>query len=151
MDAEKDLVFVSFFAKAASSTGKTCEAILTQLRPFARRNDKFELWDRSMIPAGSNKGVAIEAALQRCRVALVLVSPEYLASEEYWQKEAKPLVTAAREGRILLLWQQVAPCNCDAEEFNEFQQLIPGAVLTKCAPAVRAQHAQRISEQVIKA
>jgi hypothetical protein len=147
MNAEKDLVCVFFFANVGSVTSKTCEAIMTQLKPFSRRDKKFQLWDRSMIPAGSNKGVEISDALQRCRVAVVLVSSEYLASE-HWVMEVKQLVAAAKEGRILLLWQQVAPCNCDAEEINAFQQVIPGSVLTQERASVRERHEQKISEKV---
>lgn len=150
MAAEKDLVFVSFFANAGSAAQKSCEAIVTQLKPFTRRNDRFELWDRSMIQAGSNKDVAINAAIGRCRVAVVLVSSEYLASE-HWDKEAKRLLAAAQTGQIHLLWQQVSPCNCEQEEINQYQQVISGSVLTKCPRAVREQHEQKISEVVFKA
>ena len=107
MAAEKDLVFVSFFANAGSATKKSCEAIVTQLIPFTRKDSKFKLWDRSKIQAGSNKDAAINAALGRCRVAVVLVSSEYLASE-HWEREAKPLLTAAQAGQIHLLWQQMS-------------------------------------------
>ncbi len=147
MNDQQDLVFVSFFARPGSVTSKTCEAIVTQLKPFSRRDRRFQLWDRSMIPAGSDKGALIDDALQRCRVAVVLVGSEYLASE-HWVMEAKRLVAAAKEGRILLLWQQVAPCNCDAEEINTFQQVIPGAVLTLERSGIREKYEQKISEKV---
>ena len=150
MAAEKDLVFVSFFANAGSAAQKSCEAIVTQLKPFTRRNDRFELWDRSMIQAGSNRDVAINTAIGRCRIAVVLVSSEYLASE-HWDKEAKPLLAAAQTGQIHLLWQQVSPCNCEQEEINQYQQVISGSVLTKCPRAVREQHEQKISEVVFQA
>jgi hypothetical protein len=149
MTTEKDLVFVSFFAKDRSAAKKSCEAILTQLKPFERRNGKFELWDRSMIRAGSNKDVAINAALGRCRVAVVLVSSEYMASE-HWEREAKPLLAAAQTGQLHLLWQQISPCNCEHEEINKYQQMISNSVLTNCSPAVRAQHEQKISEVVFQ-
>jgi hypothetical protein len=150
MAAEKDLVFVSFFANAGSAAKKSCEAIVTQLIPFTRKDSKFKLWDRSKIQAGSNKDAAINAALGRCRVAVVLVSSEYLASE-HWEREAKPLLTAAQAGQIHLLWQQISPCNCEDEEINQYQQVISGYVLTKCSRAVREQHEQKISEEVFKA
>ena len=150
MAAEKDLVFVSFFANAGSAAQKSCEAIVTQLKPFTRRNDRFELWDRSMIQAGSNRDVAINTAIGRCRIAVVLVSSEYLASE-HWDKEAKPLLAAAQTGQIHLLWQQVSPCNCEQEEINQYQQVISGSVLTKCPRAVREQHEQKISEVIFQA
>jgi len=149
MATEKDLVFVSFFAKESRAVKKSCEAILTQLQPFTRKDNRFKIWDRSMICAGSNKDIAINAALGCCRVAVVLVSAEYLASE-HWEKEAKPLLAAAHTGQILLLWQQISPCNCDQEEINRYQQVIPGSILTKCKPVVREQHQQKISEEVFK-
>lgn len=149
MTTEKDLVFVSFFEKDRSAAKKSCEAILTQLKPFKRNNGRFELWDRSMIRAGSNKDVAINAALGRCRVAVVLVSSEYMASE-HWEREAKPLLAAAQTGQLHLLWQQISPCNCEHEEINKYQQVISDAVLTNCSLAVRKQHEQKISEVVFQ-
>jgi hypothetical protein len=150
MTTEKDLVFVSFFAKDGSAAKKSCEAILTQLKPFKRNNPKFELWDRSMIRAGSNRDVAINAALECCRVAVVLVSSEYIASE-HWEKEAMPLLAAAKAGQISLLWQQISPCNCKQAEINKYQQMISGTTLTKCTRAVREKQEQKISVMVFNA
>jgi len=151
MAIDKDLVFVSFSANEENAAKRTCEAIKTQLKPFARGDHGFQLWDRSMIGAGSNKVVEIEAALRRCKVAVVLVGPAYLADDDIWDIEAKALVDAAQNGHIRLLWQQIAPCNCNQEEINEFRQMIPGAILTRCRRPVREQYEQRISEEIFKA
>jgi hypothetical protein len=67
MAADRDLVFVSFFVAAQSTAVKSCEAILTQLNPFQRSDPKFRLWHRGLIPAGSNKINAINAALGSSR------------------------------------------------------------------------------------
>ena len=150
MVSERNLVFVSFYAGPKSAAKTSCEAILTQLKPFKRRHKQFDVWDRSQIPAGSDKDIELQAALQRCRVAVVLVSPEYLASDE-WEAEAKPLLAAAQAGEIRLLWQQVSPCNCDHEATSSFAQVIQDTVLTSCTRALRERHEQRISEEVFKA
>lgn len=150
MVSERNLVFVSFFAGAKSAAKTSCEAILTQLKPFKRRDKQFEVWDRSQILAGRDKDIELRAALQRCRVAVVLVSPEYLASDE-WESEAKPLLAAAQAGEIRLLWQQISPCNCDHEEISRFAQMIQDSILTSCTRAVRERHEQRISEVVFNA
>ena len=145
----KNEVFISFFDKKGSSARMSCEAIVTQLQFFTRRNDRFVLWDRNMIPAGDDQDATIKAALGRCRVAVVLVSAEYLASE-HWQREAVPLLAAAQKGQVGLLWQQIEPCNCD-QEINKFQPIVSGIVLTTCKSATRKEHEQKISELIFKA
>jgi hypothetical protein len=150
MVAEKDLVFVSYYAAKGRAVKKSCEAIWTQLQPFTRMDTRFKLWHRSSISAGSNKDKEIEASLRRCKIAVLLVCSEYLASE-HWDREAKPLLAAAQKGDIHLLWQQVAACNCNQEAIHDFQQIIPETVLTHCRPAVREQYEQKISEVVFKA
>jgi hypothetical protein len=150
MAPQKDLVFVSFFDKESSDAKQSCEALMTQLRPFARKDDRFEVWNRAMIPPGNNKEEEIECALRRCRVGVVLVSSEYMGSE-HWEREAMPLLAAAKARKIRLLWQQVSPCNCEHEEINKYQQMISDSILTNCAPAVREQHEQQMSELVFNA
>lgn len=150
MEAERNLVFVSYSANPQKAVKGLCESILTQLKPFERNNSKFEIWHRGLIPAGCNKDQALEAALRRCRVAVVLVCGDYLASDE-WETEAKSLVAAHTEGEIQLLWQEIAPCNCKHERISAFQQVIPGFVLTDCSPSNRQRHELTISEQVFNA
>jgi hypothetical protein len=150
MAAERNLVFVSYFAGPKNAVKRSCQSILTQLRPFTRRDTKFVIWERDQIQAGSNKENELASALRRCRVALVLMSSDYLASA-YWETEAIPLVAAANAREIKLLWQQIEISNCMQEEIGAFQEVIPDSVLTKCSPSDRQRHEQRISAQVFNA
>lgn len=149
MGVQRDLVFVSYYCKnARSSAAISCEAILTQLKPYQNSRPGFKIWDRSQILAGMNRVDAINAALGRCRVAVLLVSSDYLASE-HWENEARPLLEASKKGEIHLLWQQIAPCNCQDNEIFAYQPMIPGSVLASVTPAAkRNELEQMISETV---
>lgn len=147
MAADRNLVFISFFANPRSAAKNSCDAILTQLRPFSKTDSRFEVWDRSLIPPGRNKDDEIKAALERCRIAVVLVTPEYLDSE-HWAREAEPLLVAAEKGDIHLLWLKVSPSNCDVFEISKIQPLFPDVVLTKASSSRRNKLEQEISEYV---
>lgn len=150
MAADKSLVFVSFFAAKGSAAKNSCHAIHTQLQPFKQSDPRFELWDRSMISAGTNKDDAIKAALERCRVAVVLVTAEHLVSE-HWQREVVPLLAAAKKHEILLLWQEISPCNCNVFVIETYRPLIPDCVLTDVPPTRRHKLEQEISTLVFDA
>lgn len=150
MTVEKNLIFVSFCGDQGIAATKSCQALLTQLRSLVFDDNRCELWDRSLIPAGSNIEAAISAALARTWVAVVLVSSEYLVSV-HWEREAKPLLAAAQAGQIRLLWQQISPCNCDQKEIHQYKQMIPGAILTKCKPAIREEHELKMSNAIFQA
>lgn len=148
MGVQRDLVFVSYYCAASRSVEATvCSNILTQLKPYQKSRPGFKIWHRSQIPAGMNRVDAINAALERCRVAVLLVSSDYLVSE-HWENEAKPLLEARKRGEIHLLWQQIDTCNCEDNEIFAYQQMIQGSVLRFERSAKRNELEQRISKIV---
>jgi hypothetical protein len=61
------------------------------LKPMVRRK-RLRLWDDSQIRVGDEWHPAIEEAIERSRVALVLVSADFLASDYVMEQELPALV-----------------------------------------------------------
>jgi len=63
----------------------------------------IDLWDDTKIKSGMNWRQAVNDAMQTARVAILLVSADFLASEFIVKNELSPLLAAAsNEGTLIL-------------------------------------------------
>jgi hypothetical protein len=67
-------------------------------------------WDDSRIRPGDKWQEEIAAALRRARVAILLVSADFLASDFISENELPPLLKAASEEGVMILPVIVSPC-----------------------------------------
>ncbi len=68
-------------------------------------------WDDSKIKPGDIWLEEIEQALARAQVALLLVSPDFLASTFIQRKELPTLFDAAKKDGLTILWLPIRPCS----------------------------------------
>ncbi|MEB3334271.1 MAG: TIR domain-containing protein, partial [Cyanobacteriota bacterium] len=68
-------------------------------------------WDDSRIQPGDIWLTEIEQALERAQVALLLVSPHFLASDFIRRKELPKLFEAAKKDGLKILWLPIRPCS----------------------------------------
>jgi hypothetical protein len=68
------------------------------------RTDKVIVWDDMLIQPGQAWEVEIKQALDRARVAVLLVSPSFLASEFIAENELPPLLNAAKSKGLKIIW-----------------------------------------------
>ena len=98
-------VFVSYSRADAA----WLERLRVHLRPVARQH-AIDFWDDSRISPGQDWREEIEKALAAARVAILLVSADFLASDFIVNKELPPLLHRASRGGVLVLPVIVGPC-----------------------------------------
>ncbi|MFN9056455.1 MAG: SUMF1/EgtB/PvdO family nonheme iron enzyme [Cyanobacteriota bacterium] len=104
------------------------------LAPLLRGED-LRLWDDSQIPDGAQWKEEIAAALAAAKVALLLVSSDFLSSEFIHTEELPQLLRAAQEEGLVLLWVKLRPCLVHRTPIHAYQAAInPDRPLVSLAP-----------------
>lgn len=86
-----------------------------------RGNDLVEIWDDSRIGAGSDWRAEIEAALQRATAAILLVGPDFLASDFIASKELPVLLDACKRRGTKLYPLVVGYCGYTRSVLEPYQ------------------------------
>lgn len=85
------------------------EMLRPHLRPLERQGT-VEIWDDTRIQAGMKWKDQINAAITRARVAVLLVSSHFLASDFIVSNELPPLLDSAERDGLTVLPLVVSPC-----------------------------------------
>ena len=92
----------SVFLSYSHRDGAYLERLRTHLEAL-RLGGELEVWDDSRIRAGDEWRAEIEGALARSRLAILLISPDFLASAFVRDVEVPRLLTDAANGKCRLL------------------------------------------------
>jgi len=82
-------------------------------------------WDDTKIKPGTHWREEIRSALERAKVAVLLVSADFLASDFITKNELPPLLKAAQERGTTILALIVRPCSFERTELARFQAVNP--------------------------
>jgi class 3 adenylate cyclase len=139
-------VVISYSRKDKDFLGK----LQTHLRPY-ERDKKISYWDDTKIKAGARWRDEIKKALGTARVAVLLVSPDFLASEFIANNELPPLLNAAKNDGIQVLWVPVRASAFEETEICEYQAVCdPGKPLSSLNEAEQDQALVDISKTIVE-
>jgi hypothetical protein len=112
----RDQVFISY----SHHDRKWVEELVVTLAPLLRKRT-IVVWDDSKIRVGNKWKAEIEAALSKAKVAVLLVSRQFLASEFIQSNELPPLLEAAEKDGLIIFWIAIGHSLYEQTEITDFQ------------------------------
>jgi internalin A len=112
----RDSIFISY----SHADGDWRKVLEKMLAPMSRRKG-ISVWSDIKIPPGAKWKDEIEKALDRTKVAVLLVSPDFLVSEFIVNNELVPILNIARNNGLTVLWVYLRPCGVRYTDLADFQ------------------------------
>jgi internalin A len=116
VDAKRNKVFISY----SHNDKRWLAEVQRMLKPEVR-NNAIDLWDDTKIKPGSNWKAEIKEALTEAKVAVLLVSSDFLASDFIAKNELPPLLRAAKRSGLLIHWIYISSCLYENTEISKYQ------------------------------
>src|SRR5436190_23248797 len=126
-------VFISYSHKDAKFLDQLIEHLA-----YYERNNLIEVWSDKNITPGTQWREEIKQAIEYATVAVLLISPSFLASSFIAENELPPLLHAAEKEGAIILPVIVRPSNFDDTELAKFQ-----AVNSPSMPVAKMKGYQR--------
>jgi tetratricopeptide (TPR) repeat protein len=117
----RDRVFISYSHKDA----RWLQRVQVHFSPFERQG-KIQRWDDTMITPGKKWRDEISLALTCAKVAVLLVSADFLASDFIANEELPRLLSAAENDGVVIVPVILSPCAFNSvETLSQFQSINP--------------------------
>lgn len=113
-------VFISY----SHEDKKLLERIKVHLKPYVKKGE-MDLWDDTKIKPGMLWRDEIKKALDSAKVAVLLVSADFLASDFIVDSELPPLLSAAELEGTLIIPVILKPCAFSDSKLEQFQSINP--------------------------
>jgi hypothetical protein len=146
LSSMRNQVFFSY----SKSDKRWLEEIQKGLQPLLRQK-LLLLWDETKIQAGEEWQKEINEALTSAKVAVLLMSPDYLASDYIAQKILPPLLNAAGNDGLTILWVAVRSCSFEGTGIERYKALNnPSKPLAALRGHKRDEELVSICQQIAK-
>lgn len=144
--ANRDKVFVSYSHKDKD----VLERVRIHLKVLESEGVLLDLWDDTQIKAGDKWQEQIEKALSAAKVAILLISTDFLASDFIITNELPPLLRAAENDGATIIPLILKPCRFSKnEELSAFQAVNdPAQPLSKLSDDEQDEVLLRLTDRV---
>jgi len=115
-DVDTTSIYPRLFVSYSHQDARFLEQLQVHLVPYTR-NETVEYWVDNKIPSGANWKETIFAALKEASLGLLLVSPDFLASDFVFKHELPQLL----QKRVL--WVSIRPSSYDQTQISVYQAL----------------------------
>jgi TIR domain-containing protein len=137
-------IFVSY----SHRDRKWLDELIITLAPLIR-NRNITIWDDTKIAAGQRWKAEITGALERAKVAVLLVTRSFLASEFIVNEEMPHLLDAANKAGLTVVWIAVGDSLYEETEITEYQAANdPGRPLNSLSEAEVDRELVRIAKKL---
>src|SRR5436305_6620589 len=137
VDSVSQLSPTAVFISYSHRDRRFLKELRTHLAPYIRLG-AVHIWDDTMIHPGTKWREEITNALQSAKVAILLVSPDFLASDFIARKEIPPLLRSAEQNGLKILPVILRPCAFLDTELAQFQAVnVPSNPLSHMNPGER--------------
>ncbi|MFY9822352.1 MAG: TIR domain-containing protein [Thermoanaerobaculia bacterium] len=119
-EAMRDQVFISYSHKDK----KFMEELLTHLKPYLR-SGAVTAWSDQQIAPGAKWFDEIKTALGNARAAVLLVTPDFLASDFIDKHELGPFLKEAAAGGVKILWIPIRASSFEETPLKHYQAVSP--------------------------
>jgi internalin A len=121
------------------------------LKPYVR-NGSITAWSDEQIPPGTEWFEQIKRVLASTKVAILLLTKDFLASEFIHEHELRPLLKEAEKGDVRIIWIPVRACSYKETPLKDYQAAIdPEKPLSNMKKADRDKTWVRICKKIKKA
>jgi len=140
-------IFISYSHKDK----KWLDLIKTFLKPFTR-NEKITVWSDEHIMPGVSWDIEIKKHLEACRVAVLLVTPDFIASDYIINKELSIMLKRAQEGELIIYWIAVSHSAYNQTDLSKIQSANnPAKPLDELSKPERDKTLVQIAEKIANA
>jgi internalin A len=115
----RDQVFISYSHKDK----RWRDDLDTHLKPYLRAGC-ISSWSDKQIPPGSEWFGEIKSALINTKVAVLLVTPNFIASDFIHEHELGPFLKMAEEGGVRILWVPVRASAYKRTPLKDYQAVL---------------------------